>query len=668
MNPFGFVRVACASIRTIVADPEANADAIIRVLEHLADSDVVLFPELCLTGYTCADLFGQTALLEASAQAALRVARATAGRGQLVAIGLPVAAVNSLYNCALVIAEGGVLGIVPKQFLPNYKEFYERRWFQAADGREPRTIEFGAAAAQVPFGIDLLFQSSGGVVVGVEICEDLWMPIPPSSVQAIAGANLLLNLSASNETIGKSQYRTNLVVGQSGRCIAAYAYASSGPSESTTDLVFGGHCLIAENGVLLRESSRVGDGGPIERGATWITADVDVQKLQSDRRATTSFDDCEKYLTSYRTIPFALRTEMSGLERTVVGTPFVPRASAELDRRCAEIFGIQCAGLAKRIEQLPPASRLNIGISGGLDSTLALLVAVKTCDLLGSPRSRIGGLTMPGFGTTERTRRNALDLMDHLGVASMTIDIMPLALETFKELGHAPFGIDCRTMDVATFKTALARVPRERRHDLTFENVQARLRTLLLMSRGFVVGTGDLSELALGWCTYNGDHMSMYNPNCSIPKTLVRFLVEYVAQSEFPAGAVRDTLLSIVATTISPELLPVAADGEIEQSTEETIGPYELHDFFLYNTIRCGFGPDKILFLAEHAGFTQPHGRDLIERTLLTFYRRFFSQQFKRSCVPDGPKVGTVSLSPRGDWRMPSDADPAAWLRWAQEK
>lgn len=295
-------------------------------------------------------------------------------------------------------------------------------------------------------------------------------------------------------------------------------------------------------------------------------------------------------------------------------------------------------------------------------------MAVKTCDLLDSPRSRIGGLTMPGFGTSERTRRNALDLMDHLGVASETIDIMPLALETFKELGHAPFGIDCRTMDVATFKTALGRIPRERRHDLTFENVQARLRTLLLMSRGFVVGTGDLSELALGWCTYNADHMSMYNTNCSIPKTLVRFLVEYVAQSEFPAGTVRDTLLSIVATTISPELLPVAASGEIEQSTEETIGPYELHDFFLFNTIRCGFGPEKILFLADHAGFAQPYGRDMIERSLMTFYRRFFSQQFKRSCLPDGPKVGTVSLSPRGDWRMPSDADPAAWLRWAQKK
>jgi NAD+ synthase (glutamine-hydrolysing) len=662
---FGFVRVTCARARTVVASPEANAGAILDVLAQLDSSDIVLFPELCVTGYTCADLFGQTALLEAGVRAVERIASATAGRAQLVIVGLPVAVGNCLYNTAVLMGDGQILGIVPKQFIPNYKEFYERRWFHAADGREPQLIGFGTA--QIPFGIDLLFHASGGVAVGVEICEDLWMPVPPSSVQAIAGANILLNLSASNETIGKSRYRTDLVVGQSGRCIAAYAYASAGPSESTTDLVFGGHCLIAENGVMLKESSRVGDGGPIERGAVWITADVDIEKLQTDRRSTTSFDDCTRFRAPFRAIPFGLRRAMAGLERTVVGMPFVPRATAELDRRCAEIFGIQCAGLAKRIEQLPPRCRLNIGISGGLDSTLGLLVAVKTCDLLKSPRSRIDGLTMPGFGTTERTRRNALDLMDHLGVSSTTIDITPLALDTFKEIGHAPFGIDCRFMDVAAFKSALAQIPRERRHDLVFENVQARLRTFLLMSRGFVVGTGDLSELALGWSTYNGDHMSMYNPNCSIPKTLVKFLVEYVALHEFPAGSVRDTLLSIVATTISPELLPMAASGEIEQATEEMIGPYELHDFFLYNVVRCGFAPEKILFLAEHATFSQPYSRDLIERTMETFYRRFFSQQFKRSCIPDGPKVGTVSLSPRGDWRMPSDSVPDAWLRWAEE-
>jgi NAD+ synthase (glutamine-hydrolysing) len=664
---FGLVRVTCASTRTAVANPEANADAILEVLGRVADSDIVVFPELGVTGYTCADLFGQVTLLEAGRKAVARIAASTSGRPQLVVVGLPVPVGNSLYNCAVAIADGQVRGVVPKQFVPNYKEFYEARWFRRADGGEPSTIEFGGTP--VPFGIDLLFRAEGtGLVVGIEICEDLWMPVPPSALQAIAGANVLLNLSASNETIGKSRYRTDLVVGQSGRCIAAYAYASAGPSESTTDLVFGGHCLVAENGVLLKESGRVGDGGPIERGSSFITADVDIQKLENDRRSTTSFDDCKASLpglASYRSIRFALRGEMNGLVRSVIGTPFVPRGSVELERRCAEIFGIQCAGLAKRIERLSPSSRLNIGISGGLDSTLSLLVAVKTCDLLGSPRGRIAGLTMPGFGTTQRTRRNAADLMDHLGVTSETIDISSLALRTFQELRHRPFGIDCRDMDVAALQVALAGVPRERRQDLVFENVQARLRTFLLMSRGFVVGTGDLSELALGWCTYNGDHMSMYNPNCSIPKTLVKFLVEFVAMHEFDPGPVRETLLSIVGTTISPELLPAAASGEIEQSTEDTIGPYELHDFFLFNTVRSGFTPEKILFLADHAEFTRAYDRETVERTLLTFYLRFFSQQFKRSCVPDGPKVGTVSLSPRGDWRMPSDADAAAWIEWA---
>jgi NAD+ synthase (glutamine-hydrolysing) len=659
---FGYVRITCASTKTFVANPEANAAQILAVLDQVADSDVVLFPELGVTGYTCADLFGQTALLESAARAAEQVVAATVGRDQLVVIGLPLAVGNSLFNCALVIAGGETLGVVPKQFIPNYKEFYERRWFNPADGREPRDVDFGGK--RVPFGTDLLFQA-GDVVVGVEICEDLWMPIPPSSWQALAGANVLLNLSASNETIGKSQYRTDLVVGQSGRCIAAYAYSSAGPSESTTDLVFGGHCLIAESGLLLKQSGRVGDSGPINRGSAHITADVDLQKLQLDRRTTSSFDDGARHLPPRRTIGFRLRESMPGFLREVSGTPFVPRAGAELDRRCAEIFGIQCAGLAKRIEHLGPATRLNIGISGGLDSTLALLVAAKTCDLLGSTRTRIAGLTMPGFGTTQRTRKNALGLIDHLGVAGETIDISALALQAFKEMRHAPFGIDCCNLDLPAFKAALAQVPRDRRHDLTFENVQARLRTFLLMSRGFVVGTGDLSELALGWSTYNGDHMSMYNPNCSIPKTLVKFLVEYVALHEFAAGPVRDTLLSIVGTTISPELLPTAESGEIEQATEEAIGAYELHDFFLFNTIRCGFTPEKIRFLAGHASFTREYDRETIERTLRTFYERFFSQQFKRSCLPDGPKVGTVSLSPRGDWRMPSDAEAGAWLRWA---
>ncbi|MDR3634287.1 MAG: NAD(+) synthase [Isosphaeraceae bacterium] len=665
MNRFGFVRVSCVSPKTAVANPVANTLEMIRVLDELRDSDVVLFPELAVTSYTCADLFGQTALLDGAVRATLQLAEATRRRQQLVVVGLPLAVRNSLYNCGAVLWNGAVLGIVPKQFIPNYKEFYESRWFSSANGSEPAEVEFGGTV--VPFGIDLLFRA-GAVVVGVEVCEDLWMPIPPSSAQAIAGANVLLNLSASNETIGKNRYRTDLVAGQSGRCIAAYAYASCGPTESTTDLVFGGHCLIAENGALLNTSRRVGDGAPIERGSYHITADVDVEKLQSDRRSTTSFDDCVKYAARFRVRDFALRQDMGGLSRTVEGTPFVPKANAELHARCAEIFGIQCAGLAKRIEQLAADTPLNIGISGGLDSTLALLVAVKTCDVLGHDRRRIQGLTMPGFGTTARTKRNAVDLMAHLGIVAATIDIAPLALLAFQELNHAPFGIDTHGMDVASFKAALAQVPRERRHDLTFENVQARVRTFLLMSRGFVIGTGDLSELALGWCTYNADHMSMYNPNCSIPKTLVKFLVEYVATHEFEAGPARDTLLSIVATTISPELLPFSSEGEIEQATEETLGAYELHDFFLYNAIRCGYGPEKILFLSRHATFSRPFSAAAIKAALRTFYERFFANQFKRSCIPDGPKVGTVSLSPRGDWRMPSDADPAAWLAWAEDQ
>ncbi len=669
MNRFGFVRVTAASIRTTIANPTANVLEVIRVLEQLPDSDIVLFPELCLTGYTCADLFGQSALIEGALRALDQLAQATTSRPQLVVVGLPVPLGNCLYNAAAAISRGKILGAVPKQNLPNYKEFYENRWFRPAEGTEPAEIDL--AQNRVPFGIDLLFRCSAiesiPVLVGIEICEDLWVPIPPSSVQAGAGATILLNPSASNETIAKSQYRRDLVVGQSGRCIAAYVYSGAGPSESTTDLVFGGHCLIAENGRLSAESPRVGDGQPIRRDSYWITQDVDVAKLQSDRRVSTSFERGRRFSRPVRHVPFELAREIPGLKRFVPGTPFVPAEGPELHRRCAEIFGIQCAGLAKRIEQLPPGTPLNIGVSGGLDSTLSLLVAVKTCDLLEMDRRQIHGLTMPGFGTTERTRTNALDLMRHLGVSSETIDIAPLALLAFQEIGHSPLGIDCRELDVDSLREALRRLPREACHDLTFENVQARLRTFLLMSKGFVVGTGDLSELALGWCTYNADHMSMYNPNCSIPKTLVKFLVRYVAEHEFPEGAVRETLLSIADTTISPELLPASAAGEIVQSTEAMLGPYELHDFILFHAIRCGYSPEKILFLSEFASFTQPYSRPLIERTLRTFVTRFFSQQYKRSCVPDGPKVGTVSLSPRGDWRMPSDANPAEWLRWAQK-
>jgi NAD+ synthase (glutamine-hydrolysing) len=669
MNDHGFVRISCVSLQVAVANPSANASEILGVLERLTDSDVVLFPELCVTGYSCADLFAQSSLLDAGLRAIARIAEATAGRAQLVVVGAPVPCGNSLFNCAIAISNGAVLGVVPKQFLPNYKEFYEIRWFSPATGREPAEIDL--AGRRVPFGADLLFEGRldsackpACVVVGIEICEDVWVPIPPSSYQAIAGATVLLNPSASNETIGKSRYRGDLVVGQSGRCIAAYCLAGAGPTESTTDVVFGGQCVIAENGRLLAESPRVGDGQSLHRDSYFITQDVDVAKLLTDRRVMTTFDETVGLSRPFRHVSFALSGTMEGLKREVPGTPFVPPDGPELHRRCAEIFGIQCAGLAKRLEQLPASSPLYIGISGGLDSTLALLVAVTTCDMLALDRHRIHGLTMPGFGTTARTRTNAVTLMEQLGVSSQTIDIGPLALQAFQEMGHAPFGIDCRGLGVEAFRAALSRVPCEARHDLTFENVQARLRTFLLMSKGFVVGTGDLSELALGWSTYNGDHMSMYNPNCSIPKTLVKFLVRYVALHRFPDGPARQTLLSIVETTISPELLPASTAGEIEQSTEATLGPFELHDFILYHAVRCGYSPAKILFMSQFAAFTQPYSRELIERTIRTFYTRFFRQQYKRSCIPDGPKVGSVSLSPRGDWRMPSDADVAEWLKW----
>lgn len=682
MNRFGHYRIAAVSPVVRVADPRANATEMLTRLAEQTDADIVLFPELSLTGYTCEDLFHQETLLKAARTELLRIAGATAGQRQLVVVGLPLAVNNGLYNCAAAIVGGQVIGIVPKQFLPNYGEFYEARRFTPATGAEPPVIELDAATS-VPFGIDLLFfartPEGRRIGVGIEICEDLWVPIPPSSYQALAGAQILLNPSASNEVIGKRGYRKTLIESQSARCIAAYAYAGAGPTESTTDLVFGGHCLIAENGHLLSEANSLllpkrdevsnADSKPLARpaaaprGSAVAIAEVDIEKLLHDRRMMVTFEDPSRFLPRpYRWIEFGLPRKARGKRsRNVSGTPFVPRDSADLDERCREIFSIQCCGLAKRLDRLSGDSTLNIGVSGGLDSTLALLVAVKTCDLVGLPRSRVRGLTMPGFGTTDRTRSNALALMTQLGVSQETIDIRPLCLEAFRELKHGPFGIDTAKMDVTSLQSALTDLPPEERKDLTFENVQARLRTFLLMSRGFVVGTGDLSEAALGWSTYNGDHMSMYNPNCSIPKTLVKFLVRYVALNEFE-GETRDTLLDIAETPISPELLPASKEGEILQATEETLGPYELHDFFLFNIIRNGYGPAKILHLASIADFRQEHSSEEIERALRTFLTRFFANQFKRSCVPDGPKVGTVSLSPRGDWRMPSDADVTAWL------
>jgi NAD+ synthase (glutamine-hydrolysing) len=661
MSHFGFVRVAAAVPRVRVADCQANADAIAGLLGRAAGDgvDVIVFPELCLTGYTCADLFGQRPLLHDALAALARLAEVTrrdfAG---LAVVGLPVAADDQLYNCAAVLHRGRVLGVVPKSHLPNYQEFYEDRWFSPAPPPGGgRAVSLGGPIA--PFGTDLLFAASDveNLVVGVEICEDLWTPVPPSCGQALGGATLVLNPSASNETIGKAGYRRQLVGNQSARCVCGYAYAGAGVTESTTDLVFGGHCLIAENGSLLAESPRFG------RDETLLVADLDVDRLHADRLRTTTFADARSRTSRpFVRLPFA--TGRGGppgrLLRAVAAHPFVPSAEAELAQRCDEIFQTQVAGLATRLEHAGRPA-VSIGVSGGLDSTLALVVTCKTFDLLGVPRERVKALTMPGFGTTGRTLANARELMRLLGVSAAEVDIRGMCLDEWRALGHRPFGIDPGGHTVETLAAELSRLPAEKRHDLVFENVQARRRTALLMNAGFTIGTGDLSELALGWCTYNADHMSMYNPNASIPKTLVKFLVSRAARHEFE-GEVRRVLLDIVDTEITPELLPTSGDGA-GQPTEATVGPYELVDFFLYHLLRYGFSPSKVLYLASHAKFDRDYTAAEVRHWLGQFLRRFFASQYKRSALPDGPKVGSVSLSPRGDWRMPSDAHAAAWLR-----
>jgi NAD+ synthase (glutamine-hydrolysing) len=661
MPHFGFARVAAAAPALRVADCAFNAERILAMMSRAESQgvEILVFPEMCITGYTCGDLFHQPSLQ----RAALESLQTIAGRGRecfsgIAMLGLPLVVDDQLFNCAAVLQSGRVLGIVPKSFIPNYKEFYELRWFAPASGANRRTVDlFGSS---IPFGTDLLFDSGAeGIVVGVEICEDLWVPIPPSSYQALRGAVILVNLSASNEIIGKAGYRRQLVVNQSGRCIAGYVYSSCGVWESTTDVVFGGHCLVAENGVLLAESRR------LQREETLLAADIDVDRLRGDRIRTNSFGESGAGMPGeFRRVPFALQeaTPTPALLRKVDAHPFVPTGQDRLDERCQDIFQAQVASLAKRLEHLgtPPVA---IGVSGGLDSTLALLVTCKTFDVLKKPRENIRGFTMPGFGTTTRTHGNATSLMKHLDVCAREVDIRSLCLEEMRAMGHAPFGIDLAPLSVDALTARLGEVPVEKRHDLVFENVQARMRTSILMNSGFVIGTGDLSELALGWCTYNADHMNMYNPNCSIPKTLVKFLVRWAAENEF-SGEARRVLLDIVATTISPELLPTGADGQSVQCTESAVGPFELHDFFLFHFLRLGAPPERILFLAEQAQFERSYSPREIRQWLQVFVSRFFANQFKRSCLPDGPKVGSVSLSPRSDWRMPSDAQAAVWLHW----
>ena len=633
---YGFVKVAPAVPLVQVADCFYNIEKIEGLMRQASEKGVqiIAFPELSVTGYTCLDLFAQQTLLDGAEEALLQLVSNTADLDILTIVGVPLRTENRLINAAVVFQKGAIRGVVPKTYLPNYKEFQEQRWFTSVTELRESTISIGEE--EYPMGSHLLFRS-GRLTAGIEICEDLWVPVPPSSLLAMEGANIIFNLSASNELIGKHAYLRSLICQQSARCMAGYVYASSGFGESSTDLVFAGNGIIAENGNLLTESPR------FTMEEQLVISEIDIETLQNDRQVNTSF----MYGTSglpkekAQVVDFQVRIpDGFSLTRPVDPHPFTPSGEA-LKERCEEIFHIQVAGLAKRLVHAHAQTAV-VGISGGLDSTLALLVTVMTFDALKMPRGQIIGITMPGFGTTDRTYTNACDLIRSLGVTLKEIPIKEACLQHFRDIDHDPSV-----------------------HDVTYENSQARERTQLLMDvanqkNGLVIGTGDLSELALGWATYNGDHMSMYGVNGSIPKTLVKYLVEWVANHKVD-DASRLTLLDIVDTPISPELIPADENGNIKQKTEDLVGPYELHDFFLYHFLRFGSYPSKIYFLAQKA-FAGIYDNATVKKWLYTFFRRFFQQQFKRSCLPDGPKVGSVSLSPRGDWRMPSDAVSRLWL------
>ena len=632
---YGFVKVAAAVPLVQVADCFYNIEKIEGLMRQASEKGVqiIAFPELSVTGYTCLDLFAQQTLLDGAEEALLQLVSNTADLDILTIVGVPLRTENRLINAAVVFQKGAIRGVVPKTYLPNYKEFQEQRWFTSVTELRESTISIGEE--EYPMGSHLLFRS-GRLTAGIEICEDLWVPVPPSSLLAMEGANIIFNLSASNELIGKHAYLRSLICQQSARCMAGYVYASSGFGESSTDLVFAGNGIIAENGNLLAESPR------FTMEEQLVISEIDIETLQNDRQVNTSF----MYGTSglpkekAQVVDFQVRIpDGFSLTRPVDPHPFTPSGEA-LKERCEEIFHIQVAGLAKRLVHAHAQTAV-VGISGGLDSTLALLVTVMTFDVLKMPRGQIIGITMPGFGTTDRTYTNACDLIRSLGVTLKEIPIKEACLQHFRDIDHDPSV-----------------------HDVTYENSQARERTQLLMDvanqkNGLVIGTGDLSELALGWATYNGDHMSMYGVNGSIPKTLVKYLVEWVANHKVD-DASRLTLLDIVDTPISPELIPADENGNIKQKTEDLVGPYELHDFFLYHFLRFGSHPSKIYFLAQKA-FAGIYDNATVKKWLYTFFRRFFQQQFKRSCLPDGPKVGSVSLSPRGDWRMPSDAVSRLW-------
>ena len=643
---FGYVKVAAAVPHVKVADCEYNKEQMLLKINEAAKKGVQIlcFPELSITAYTCGDLFFQSNLLEGAKNVLKDLLMETKDKDMAIAVGMPLVIEDELYNCGVLIRQGKILGVVPKQFIPNYNEFYEKRWFALGSKLEVREIDL--LGQKVPVGTDLIFEM-GEVKLGIEVCEDAWTPIPPSSILALAGANVILNLSASNEIIAKRDYRRSLISQQSASLLCAYIYVSAGGEESTTDLVFSGHSMIVENGSVKAESKKLIESDYL------LTYDIDIERLQKDRLKCKSFSDSRKaYGKPIRKV-ISENLNWQGMhEFHIDRKPFVPHALETRDKRCEDIFTLQVAGLKKRLKHTYSKSAV-IGISGGLDSTLALLVTVQAFDDLGRDRKDIIGVTMPGFGTTDRTYDNAVQLIKELGVTFREIPIADACRQHFKDIEHD-----------------------ENIHDITYENTQARERTKILMNvanqgSGMVIGTGDLSELALGWCTYNGDHMSMYAVNTSVPKTLVRSLVYTISKKQ--SETVKAILRDILDTPVSPELLPLGENGEMLQKTEDTVGPYELHDFFLYYVLRFGFSPSKIYFLAKRAFANKEEAQDelysheTILKWLKTFYRRFFMQQFKRSCLPDGPKIGSVCLSPRGDWRMPSDASSALWLNEVEQ-
>ena len=634
---YGFIKVAAATPKIKVADVDCNTELICNQIDEAAKNGakVLVFPELCLTGYTCSDLFWQSLMLEKVKEKTIEIARYSKDYDMLIMIGIPYEHNGKLYNVGVVLHKGKILGMVTKKHLPNYSEFYEARHFTKGFEKVV-TVDF--AGQKVPMGMNILFKCENrpDMVIGVEICEDLWVPNPPSIRHTMAGATIIANLSASDEVTGKSIYRRDLVAGQSARLICGYIYADAGEGESSTDLVYSAHNMIAENGRMLAEAKRFIN--------QTVYGDIDLDRIKNERRKMTTYDSKDE--EDYTVVTFEMNMDNNELSTKIYNMPFVPGDIAKRNERCEEILTIQAMGLKKRLEHTNAKSAV-IGISGGLDSTLALLVTVRAFDMLGRDRKGIVAVTMPGFGTTDRTYDNALKMIEKLGTTFIEINISDAANEHFKAIGH----------DSSI-------------HDVTYENVQARQRTLYLMNlanqyNGFVVGTGDLSELALGWATYNGDHMSMYGVNASIPKTLVRHLVRYYADT-CDDIELNKVLMDVLDTPVSPELLPPQDNGEIAQKTEDLVGPYELHDFFMYYMLRLGYTPKKIYYLARNA-FEGIYDDETILKWLKTFYRRFFAQQFKRSCLPDGPKVGTVAVSPRGDLRMPSDACATIWLKELEE-